>query len=201
MTSRTPSRHAIAFALAHLATTADYPRLRQEILDLLPISHGGFVGEHASLNVLVEYGREFGASALDPVWEVVERKRRQKTPPSEPTAHPDSDPGVKPAPQLFKDRKNQYQASYMAQRRQRLRSAVELYQKLHNTTLTAEERRALQNSIQTTWMMWRNELLQGLPPGGQRNEITQLFWADIDDLLKLGLNGDVTSARKVLAED
>jgi hypothetical protein len=192
---RLPSRSAIAYALAQLVADEHYPETREGILTLLDVPNGGFVGTHASLNVLVEYGREFGRAALDPVWTVVERKRRT------PLDKPDKPDKPAETPGSFRDRKTAYQAAYMAARRARLRKATELHQKLHGKPMETQQRRDFQNSIHTTWMLWRNEMLEGVPPGEQRNEITQLFWADIDDLLRLGLNGDTDAARKVLAEE
>ena len=212
-THRAPSREAMAFALAQLVACRNYDAVKQDILRLVDTTHGGLLGELSSLNVLVEYGRDRGRHALDPVWEVVERKRRggcteQATTPR--THNSNAAPGNaapgnaapgNAALKTLRDRKTAYQAAYMAARRERLRKAIELYQRVHNVRLTTQERRDLQNSLQTTWMLWRNELLEGTPPGADRNEITQLFWSEIDDQLDLGLKGDVRIARQVLAEE
>lgn len=195
MVDTTPHRSVIALALAQLVASPEYPQLKDELIALVDIPHGGFVGTYSTLNALVEFGRRHGESALNPVWDVVERKRTQANEPK-PAQAP-----KKSAPQSIRDRKTAYQAAYMAQRRARLRKATELYTKLHGETMSTQERIDFHNSLHTTWMLWRNELLEGVPPGAQRNEITQMFWADIDDMLKLGLDGDLETARKVLAED
>lgn len=184
-----PHRSAVASALETLATVSDYGTIKQELQTLIKTPHGGFVGTLANLNVLVEYGRAYGGEALRSVWAVAERKRQELGL---------DQPALTPEEQT---RKTRYQASYMAQRRARLRKAVALYQKLHQKTLQGAERRAFQDALQATWMTWRNELLEGVPPGDGRNEVTRMFWEDIDAQLDVGLNGDTNVARRVLAED
>ena len=181
-----PDRAAVTYALNLLTQhSAGYDQLKQEVIALSQIPHGGFTGDLSALNVLVEYGRYHGEEALSVFWALLEQRGIT----TEQCAQ------TKP-----RNAKTAYQAAYMAQRRARLRSALALYEKLHECKLSAQERRSVSDALHSTWMLWRNEVLAGSRPGDERNEVTRLFWADIDEQIQAGLDGDLEVARRVLAE-
>lgn len=181
-----PSRSAIALAVQTIANSHDLKKQQQGIIALTTVDHGGFVGDLAPLNVLVEYARDHGPESLEPLFDLAERKHRE--------VFPGQNNDVR-------EEKNRYQASYMAQRRARVRRATTLYEKLHERKLSPDEKREFGRSIHSTWMLWRNELLEGKQLGDERNEIVRLFWEDIDDQIGLGLQDDLVTARRVLAEE
>lgn len=174
-----PDRRAVAAALELLANSEDYSQLKQDVIKLAYVQHGGFVGRFDPLNVLVEWARETDPKRLQPLWDLADRKHVQVYPSA---------------------RKATYQATYMSQRRQRLAQATKLYERLHGVRLERDARDRFRKAMQTVWMMQRDEIAHGTPPGNERNEIVRAFWEDIEQQLERGLAGDEAAARTVLGE-
>lgn len=150
---------AITRALQVLAGSPKYKQIRQDIETLAGIDHGGFIGPYSTFNVLVHYARDKGVEALASLWALADRKNEKIYP---------------------KNRKNNYQAAYMSQRRTRLNTALRLYERHHSVKLHGDDRDTFRAAMQAAWMIERDELVVGKVPGDERNEIVRQFWERID---------------------
>lgn len=149
----------------------DYNELKREVAQLINMQHGVFYGALKPLNFIVEYGREHGASQLEGLWELLDRKNQALFP---------------------QDPKQVYQANYMRDRRRRLRDAVELYESVVGYRLDADERRNFRSRQQNIWMQAREKLMlqSGQVPLEQRNELSRQFWEQVDRDLERAHAGD-----------
>lgn len=176
-TSQVP---AIKYALRFVASSPEYTDLKHEIATLSKTRHGGFTGNASCLNVLVEWARDSGPDSLKEFWRISDPEHARLFPAA---------------------RKTQYQGSYMQQRRERLRKALELHEQLEQRKLRGSERDNWKRDMQALWMYHRDECVHQHRPGSKRNEAVKAYWAKIDALLDKGLAGDTQSARKALGED
>lgn len=168
---------AIANALEFLANRTDYSELKKEFSEVANLPHCGFLGEYQTLNVLLECARGRGEDWLDPLWDLADSKHVNAFP---------------------ERRKAYYQASYMAQRRQRLYAAERVRERLTGEALEGAERKRFRKAMQAYWTFQRNELLECRSSDDDHNEIVQQFWADIDRQLAEAEAGDDEVARRVL---
>lgn len=168
-----PSEHirAIRRAADIMVRRPDYPELKRDVGQLAQTRFGAFTGELIPLNILVDYTREAGAEALQGLWKLLDRKHRKRFP---------------------RDPKQEYQALYMRERRLRLRKAVSLYEQIAGEHLSAQERKNFTAHQQAVWMARRDQLMQesGNVPLDQRNELSRMFWEEINDQLEAGLAGN-----------
>ena len=187
-------------ALNFLVEQPDYHELKQEIIILANTRHGRFSGDHYPLNALVEYAREKGgAEWLEPLWTVADKA----VTPQEPKET--QEPPEPKVPEARFDRKA-YQAAYMRAFRDRERKACALMYKL----MTPQERKALPRGlvgaprteflerVRSVWQQRKADLLVGVAYPAERNQLSTEFYAELDNQLTAGLNGDLVAARHVL---
>lgn len=179
-TSTIGSVKPIKYALEYMASLPEYTELKQEIAALARTNHGGFTGDKSCLNVLVEWARENGTDSLKPFWRV-------------------SDPEHS---RLFPDaRKTQYQGSYMHQRRERQRRALQVFEQLEHRRLRSYEKEQFKKDIQALWMYYRDQYVANYRPGAKRNAAITEFWRVLDKQIAAALNGNIQAARHVLGKD
>jgi len=179
----------ITAATNYLVSHPRYEALKEAILGLVrtpdPDTVGQFEGEQRILNALVDYGRAYGAHRLQALWTLIEARR--------------------PTPELpprVGERKRRYQASYMSERRKRLRKAAQLYERHNGIVLDKAGRQDFQTAQQALWVAGRDELLDRTPglSHDERLDLARTYWDDIDARLDAELAGRLGSARSALGE-
>lgn len=147
---------------------------------LVGVQDGWFIGKLAALNALVIYGRSKGLKALQPIWDLTDRKHRETKPHAN---------------------KREYQAAYMAERRKRQNRAVALWEK-HHGKMAPEEKRAFRKTIQAVWMVERDAIIESNDTldWADKHELIREFWERVDALLTAGLKGDKAAADEVLGD-
>lgn len=167
-------------ALDTLVSRGDYTDLKLAVEALAAQPEGSFDGDLAVLNVLVKRARAQGVASLQRVWELTDRYHRK--------------------PKITPERKVNYQRSYMAERRARLRKAVQVYEQVRGPQ-TPDARATLKDAFQARWMLDRDAMLDsvGAVLGADKNELVRMFWEEVDALLGKALAGDQAAIDKVLS--
>lgn len=170
----------IKYALEYMASLPEYTELKQEVASLARTTHGGFTGDKSCLNVLVEWARDNGVESLKPFWRIADPEHAR----------------------LFPDaRKTQYQGSYMQQRRERQRRALQVLEMLERRRLRSHEKEHFKKDIQALWMYYRDQYVSNYRPGAKRNEAVANYWKVLDEQIETALNGNFQAARQVLGRD
>lgn len=158
----------------------DYEKLKLDIMSLAGTDAGAFAPPFHGLNPLVEYARVY-PGRLQPLWDLLDRKHRQIYPETN-EAH------------------LSYHRDYMRARRERLRKARLLLERLTGAEIRGDKRRPWEATLQAMWMEQRDATVERTPDmtHDQHLELVNLFWADVEEQLDAGLAGDEQVARRIL---
>lgn len=162
-----------------LANSDDYTNLKRDITTLAGTTSGLFGEPHEALNPLIELARRDGIDRLKAIFALIENARRR--------ARPKAD-------------KTDYQRTHMADRRRRLTKGIALYERLTKKKLTPTEKADMRETLQTLWVARRDQVIENRYDltRVEQNELTRLYWAELETNLDLALKGDEVVGQMVL---
>lgn len=175
-------------AVEILANSTEYSILKRDVVMIAKTTHGVFPDSLAPLTAITNLIRNDDREKAERLFALVDRKRREN--------NRDELPGS------FD--KSEYQRAYMARQRTRWTQALKLYQKVTGTKLPElTERNRIRDKIQACWMRRRDEVRQSnsIQTRQELEELTRLFWEEVEGDLERGLAGDIVTARHVLGLD